>query len=81
MNAEDLVFDESREAQVVEDLRAVSPYVKRSVFSETLVIKSINLGDLPAFVVSSDQVDAIWIADLRKPGVEDGKTKTFGGKP
>ena len=59
-----LPIDDSREAKVIEDLSAVAPHVDRAILALAFVIETIDLGDLPALVVPSDQVDAIRIAHL-----------------
>jgi hypothetical protein len=38
--------------------------VRRAVFSETLIVKPVNLSDLPALVVAADECDAVGISDL-----------------
>ena len=64
MHAEDFVFYESCEGQIVKDISAISPNVKRTVFSETLIIEPIHLCNLPALMISSDQCNPIWVSHL-----------------
>eukprot|EP00345_Euplotes_harpa_P009278 CAMPEP_0168340200 /NCGR_PEP_ID=MMETSP0213-20121227/13919_1 /TAXON_ID=151035 /ORGANISM="Euplotes harpa, Strain FSP1.4" /LENGTH=54 /DNA_ID=CAMNT_0008346385 /DNA_START=467 /DNA_END=631 /DNA_ORIENTATION=- len=54
MNAEDLFVNDRGKRQVVENVGAVSPDVNRAVFSESLVVESIYLGNLPTLVVASN---------------------------
>ena len=65
VDAQNLVFDKSRQAQVVEDLRAVTPHVHRSVFAKALVVEAVHLSDLPTFVVAPDQCYSIRIPNLQ----------------
>lgn len=64
MHAEDVLVDDGGQAQVVEDLCAVSPDVDAAVLPEALVVEPVHLRDLPALVVAADQRDAFWVADL-----------------
>lgn len=47
MHTENFVVNDRSQRQVVEDIRTVLPNIQTSVLPETLVIESINLGDLP----------------------------------
>ena len=64
MHTKNSIIHNSRETEIVEDLGAVLPYVQRAIFPQTLIIKTINLRDLSAFMVSSDQCDSIRVSDL-----------------
>lgn len=64
MNAEDFPVDDRREAEIVEDLGAVAPDGDRAVLSQALIVEAVDLCDLTGFVISSDQRDAVGIADL-----------------
>lgn len=64
VKAKDLVVDESGEGEVVEDIGEVFPDVGIAVFSQALVIKPVDLGDLPGLVVPSQNGDALWVSDL-----------------
>ena len=70
MKAEDLVIDEGSERKIVEKVCKVLPDVGIAVFAKTLVVESVNLGDLTRFVVSSEDGDALGIADFE--GNEEG---------
>ena len=65
MEAEDSVFDYGSEWKVVEKSSEKLPYVCISVFSQTLIVESINLGDLLTFVVSSENGDSARESDLQ----------------
>ena len=65
MNAKYSVVDYRSKGQKVKDFCAVAPNIYWSIFSEALVIKAVNLSDLPAFVISSDQSDSVSIPHLK----------------
>jgi hypothetical protein len=64
MQAEDLVIDQCGQGEVVEEVGEVFPNIGVAVFSETLVVEAVDLGDLAGFVVSSEDGDAGGISDL-----------------
>lgn len=65
MKTEYVSFYDCGQRQVIEQAREVLPNVGVSIFSEALIIKSIYLSDLLAFVVSSEDSDSAWISDLK----------------
>lgn len=66
MHTENLFIDQRRKAEIIKYLSAVTPHINRPIFSQTFIIKSIHLCDLSAFVVSTDQCDAVWVSYLIK---------------
>jgi len=64
MHSENPVVHESCKRKVVKDVCAIPPYVNTSILSKTFVIKTVNLGDLPRLVITTDKGDAIRVADL-----------------
>ena len=66
VDAEDLVLDDGREREVVEDLGAIPPHVDRTVLAQALVVEAVDLRDLPALVVASDERDAVGVAHLER---------------
>lgn len=70
VKAEDLVVDESSEGEVVEEVCKVLPHVGIAVLAKTFVVESVNLGDLTRLVISSEDGDALGIADFE--GNEEG---------
>lgn len=64
MDAEDAIVDDGGEREVIEDVSAVSPNIERAVLPQAFIVKSVDLGDLPALVVSPDQRDQVGIADF-----------------
>ena len=47
MHAKDLLVNYSCQGQKVHNLSAIAPYIDRAVLAKTLIIKAINLCDLP----------------------------------
>ncbi len=72
MKAEDLVIDESGEWEVVEEVGEVLPYVCVAVLAQTLVVESVDLGNLTRLMVSSEDGDTLWVADLKCDEESDG---------
>lgn len=72
MEAEDLVVDEGGEWEVVEEVGEVLPDVGVAVLAEALVVEAVNLGDLAGLVVSTEDGDALWVADLEGNEESDG---------
>lgn len=64
METEDLVLDNSREWEVIEEFGELLPYVGVTVLSQAFIIESVHLSDLSAFVVSSKDSKSILKADL-----------------
>mmetsp|Transcript_7641 Transcript_7641/g.22879 ORF Transcript_7641/g.22879 Transcript_7641/m.22879 type:complete len:248 (-) Transcript_7641:431-1174(-) len=58
--------------QVVKHLNAVPPHVQRSVLAEALVIKSVDLRDLPRLVVPPYQEDPVRVPDLESQKEKKG---------
>jgi hypothetical protein len=64
METEDVVLYYSCKREVVEKRGEILPYVGVSVLPETLVVESVNLSDLFAFMVSSQNGDPVWVSHL-----------------
>lgn len=62
VETEDLVVDEGGEGKVVEEIGKVLPNICISIFSEALVVKSINLSDLAGFVVTTEDGDSLGVS-------------------
>lgn len=58
VQAEDLVVNESGKGEVVEEVGEVFPHIGVAVFSQAFVVKTIDLSDLTAFVVTTEDGDA-----------------------
>ena len=64
VQAENLVLNHSSQRQVVEEISQVLPNVSVAVLAHALVVKPINLRDLSALVVASEDADAVFVANL-----------------
>ena len=64
MYSENFLIDDCGQSEIIKDVSAVSPNIDTSVLSETLIVKPVNLSDLPTFVISSNQMDSIWVTDF-----------------
>ena len=69
MNTEDLIVDHSCQRQVVENFCAVAPNIYRAIFSEALIIETVNLCDLSTLMITSDKRDPLWVSHLKKSRV------------
>ena len=58
MKAENLIFDDSCQRQVVKEVRQVLPDISIAVLSETFVVEAIDLCDLTTFMVTAENRDA-----------------------
>lgn len=65
VQTEDLVFNESCEGEVVEEIGEVFPHVGVAVFAKALVVETVHLGDLARFVVSTKDGNTLGVADLQ----------------
>ena len=66
VHAENLVINDGRQTEIVEDFRAVSPNVDGAILLEALIIETVHLSDLAGFVVSADQGNPVRISHLQK---------------
>lgn len=65
MEAEDLVLNDSCKWKHVEEIGEVLPDIGVSVLPQAFVVKTIDLGDLPTLVVSSQNSDSVLEAYLQ----------------
>lgn len=72
MHAEDATINHSAQSQVVKHVAAVAPHIHRAIFPEAFVVKPVYLGNLPAFVVATNERDAIGIAHLVRQQEKEG---------
>ena len=61
MHTEDLAFNNSCNAEVVKDVRAILPWVSIAVFSDSFIVKTVGGRDLSRFVVASEKSDPVWV--------------------
>ena len=72
VQAEDLVVDEGRQGQVVEEVGEEFPDVGVAVFAQALVVEAVDLRDLAGFVVAAQDGDAVRVADFERDEQGDG---------
>lgn len=72
VDAQHLAFNERRDAEIVEHLGAVLPWVRISVLADDLVIEAVDSGDLTTFVVASEKCYMSWVLDLQSHEVFEG---------
>jgi len=72
VETEDLVVDQCRQRQVIEEVGKVLPDVRVAVFTQTFVVEAVDLRDLSGFVVSTENGDALWVANLESHKKSDG---------
>ena len=61
MDTKDFIVNDSCKGKIIEDLGAVSPYVYGTILSQAFIIEPIDLRDLSALVVTSDQSDSLGV--------------------
>ena len=64
MKAEDLIFDQAGQWQVVKEVGEGLPYVRAAILSQALVVKAIDLSDLSALVIPPEYCDPLPVSDL-----------------
>ena len=72
VKAEDLVLDESGQGEKVKEVCEVLPHVGIAIFPKTLIVETVDLGDLSRFVVSSEDSDALGVSDFESDEKSDG---------
>ena len=65
MNAEDSPVDNSSERQEVKSLIKIFPTVGVAILFVDLIEEAVHHGDVSTLVISSEQVDTVWIAYLK----------------
>lgn len=72
MDAEDLIVNDSRYGEEVEDLSKSSPDVERSILFDALVVKSVDLSDESGLMVASEQGYSVSVPYLEGQQEEEG---------
>jgi hypothetical protein len=72
VKTEDLVVDQGSEGEVVKEVGEILPDISVSVFAKTLVVETVDLGDLTGLVVSSKDGDSLRVSDLEGDEKGDG---------
>jgi len=65
MDAEDFTFDNSTNAKVIENLCAVFPRVGISILPNSLIVETINRGDLSSLMITSKESNVSWVLHLK----------------
>lgn len=65
VQTEDLVFNESSEGKVVEEIGEVFPHVGVAVFAKTLVVETVDLGDLTGLVIATKDGNTLGVTNLQ----------------
>jgi hypothetical protein len=66
VQTEDLVFNESSEGEVVEEVGEVFPHVCIAVFAKALVVEAVDLGDLARLVVTTEDGHTVAVTELER---------------
>ena len=64
MDAKHSPVDDAPEGQIIEHLHENMPAVRVTVFARNFIVETVRRGDLSAFVVTSEQSDAVWVFQL-----------------
>jgi len=64
MHTKDLVVNSCRKWELIEKLSGVLPYINTAIFLQTLLLKPLDLGDLPTLVVAAYQTDPVGLPYL-----------------
>lgn len=65
MNAKDLIINNNAQRKEIEHIRKIMPNIRIPIFPGTLRIKSIRLRDTSRFMVSPDQMHAVWVSKFK----------------
>jgi len=61
METEDLTLHYCGERETIKEISEEFPYFRTPILSQTLVVKTIDLSNLPRFVVPSQDGDSVWM--------------------
>lgn len=64
MQTEDLVVDKGSQWKIIEQICEVFPDIGVSVFSQTFIVKAIDLGNLARLVVTAENGDALGVSNF-----------------
>jgi len=64
VEAEDLVVNQRRQREVIEQIGKILPNVGVAILAQALVIKAVYLCDLARLMVAAQNRDAVRVADL-----------------
>jgi len=72
MHAEHPPIHHRSQTQIIKHVTAVPPHVHAPVLPLALVVEPVDLSDLARLVISSNERESIWIADLESQQEEEG---------
>ena len=58
VEAENLIFDDSCQRQIIKEVRQVFPDVSITILAETFIVKAIYLCDLTTFMITAENGNA-----------------------
>ena len=64
MEAENFLFHDSSQGEVIEEICEVFPHVGIAILAKTFIVETVDLGDLARFMISTENSDSILVADL-----------------
>lgn len=67
-----LIVNQGSQGQVIKQISKEAPDVGIAIFSEALVVESVDLGDLSGLVVSTEDGDAVAVSELHCDKERDG---------
>lgn len=72
VEAEDLILNQGSKGEVIKEVREILPDISVAIFPQTLVVEAIDLCDLTGLVVSTQDRDALRVADFESNKESDG---------
>lgn len=66
VKTEDLIIDEGGKGKVIKEVGEEFPHVGVAVFTEALVVETVDLGDLAGLVVSAQNGDPLGVPNLER---------------
>jgi hypothetical protein len=72
MKAKDLIFDQGREGEVVEEIGKILPNVCIAVLAQAFVVEAVDLSNLTRLVVTAKDGYSLRIANLESYKQGDG---------
>jgi len=67
-----LIGNNSSQRKIIEKLSEILPDIGIAVFSVALIVETIDLSDLSAFMVSSEKSDSVLISNFQSQEKSDG---------
>ena len=72
MHCKDLVINNRADRQIVKHISEHGPDSRITILLLALELEPINCSDLPCFVVSANQANAVWVPQLKQEEQRDG---------